>query len=192
MCSLTLGCFCSEGSPGPVWPCSQWQRMLFESSQYLYSSVTPHILHYSLVLSGKCPIVFLCSHFGRRTLVMPWTFPPFLSLWFAKDVSHAMQFFVTATSHCCRGCRDHVAPVIHVEPPAASSPASRKLHQEGMRFTLSPADSSLFFIAPINSRRLFIAVSKTQSLTGFPHWQLFLSQMLNLEMYHFKVKQRTS
>lgn len=66
---------------------------------------------------------------------------PFSLPWFAKDVSHAMQFFfvVTATSHCCWGCRDHVAPVIHVEPPAASSPASRKLHQEGMRFTLSPS-----------------------------------------------------
>lgn len=109
--SLTYGCFCSEGNPGLVWPCSQWQWMLYESLQYLCSSITPHILHHSSALSGKCPIDCLCSHFGRRSLVIPWTFSPFLSL-DSQSMFPAMQ--------CSFFCHCYLSLLLRVSRPCGS------------------------------------------------------------------------
>lgn len=132
--------------------------MLSALSQYLCSAMTLHRIHHGLLLSGKWPMDCLCSHFGRRSfqvyLFVLRNFPIFMY----------NTVFVTVNSHCWQACRGHLAPLIHMEPPAASSPASRKLHQEGLT-------NVKVHTVPYRSHPLLHGTKQPQADTmpGFPH-----------------------
>ncbi len=136
-------------------------------------------------------------------LFILWSFPLFFShIWNGRFPCSAL--FVTANSHCRWGCRGRVALLIHVEPPAASSPASEKLHQGGIT-SVKVHTVPCRFHPPLHCpKQPYYCRFKDK----FPHWlptqpMVFdgvLSQassisvrvwtqssvMLNLEMYHFR------
>lgn len=120
--------------------------MLFVTlSQYLCTTMTLNRIHHSLVLSGKWLMDSLRSHFGSRSFQVYSIVLRHFSCFLIQ-----FYFFVTASSHCWQECRGHLVPLMHMEPSAASSPVSRKLHQEGI--TLCPANSIPFSMAPNNHR----------------------------------------
>lgn len=68
----------------------------------------------------------------------------------------------------------HAAPLIHVEPPAASSPAAERLHQEGitnMKAHTVPCRFHPISQYPNQPIGAISALSRACSLTGFPHCQ---------------------
>lgn len=84
---------------------------------------------------------------------------PLFSFWILKWPFPMQCSFVTASSHCWWGCGGRVALLMHVEPPAAFSPASEKLHR-----IYSP-----FCNAPNNHRGHDRSVKETLSLADWCH-----------------------
>lgn len=148
----------------------------------------PHCLHIEYTTAWRYlanGLWIVCAHMLADE---PWKFIFFHSLDFSPCFLLTFEeanftcnaVFVTAKSHCWRSCRGHVAPLIHVEPPAASSPASRQLHQEAITNVKVHTIPCRLPALPQTTTGIIIAASRTQSLNP-PFFCLGLTKQCYLE-----------